>query len=50
MKIDIIRKSQGPAALSFLIKQSYMTYKCENSQQNNHGLSSISEHFCKYAS
>ncbi len=38
---DIFRKSQGPAALYFFIQQSYMTYKCENSQNDHHGLSSV---------
>ncbi len=38
---DIFRESQGPAALSFLIQQSYMTYKCENGQNNHYGCCSV---------
>ncbi len=37
---DIFGRSQGPAALPFLIQQSYMTYKCENGQNDRHGRSS----------
>ncbi len=42
---DIFRKCQGPEALSFLIQQSYLTYKCENGQSNRHGCSSIKLNF-----
>ncbi len=38
--VDIYRKSQGPAALLFLIQQSYETYKCENGQNDHRGHSS----------
>ncbi len=38
---DVFRKSQGPAALSFLFQQSYMTYKCENGQNDRHGRPSV---------
>ncbi len=33
--MHIFSKNQGTAALSFLIQWSYMTYKCENGQ-NDH--------------
>ncbi len=39
--MDIFRKSQGPAALSFLIQQSYMKYKYENGQNDHHSCSSV---------
>ncbi len=38
---EIFRKSQGPAALYFLIQQSFITYKCESSWNDNHGHSSV---------
>ncbi len=37
----IFRKSQGLAALYFLVQQSYMTCKCENGQNDSHGFSSV---------
>ncbi len=38
---DVFRKSQGPGELYFLIQQSRISYKCENSQKVRHGLSCV---------
>ncbi len=40
---DVRRKSQGPAALSFLIQQSCMRYQCENGKNDRHRRSSVKE-------
>ncbi len=45
---NVLGKSQGPVALHFSIQQSDMTYKCDNSQNDHHGLSGVNQRnfFC----